>query len=45
MASKECPNDDFLSDMTEKLVRSAERLLAREIAPPLVIRREKIDGR
>ena len=37
--------DDFLEGMTKELVKSAERILAREIALPLVVRREEIDGR
>jgi len=37
--------DDFLEGMTKELVKSAERILAREVAPPLVVRREEIDGR
>jgi len=45
MALKERPDDDFLSGMTKELVKSTERLLAREITPPLVIRREEINGR
>ncbi len=44
-ASKEHPDDDFLQAMTGGMVKSAERLLAREITPPLVIRRKEIDGR
>ncbi len=37
--------DDFLEAMTAGLVKSAERLLAREIDPTVIVRRPQIDGR
>ncbi len=44
MVQQERPDNDFLNSMVNHLVKSTERLLAREITPPLVIRREEIKG-
>jgi hypothetical protein len=38
-------HDDFLAAMTANLVKSAERILAKEISPPLVVKREQTEGR
>ncbi len=43
MATKERPDDEFLRGMLDEMMKTAERLLAREIGADTFVRERKID--